>query len=142
MRNIMVATDGSDGANRAINVAAELAKAVNGTLLIVTVARALSAEEKQFIRTGVDVAADPAEALAQETLYDAERRVRQAGITSTKTNLVWGNPTQAIIETIRREKVDAIVVGRRGHGRLSGLLLGSVSQKLCSVAPCVVIVVP
>jgi nucleotide-binding universal stress UspA family protein len=68
--------------------------------------------------------------------------VRQAGITSTKTNLFWGNPTEAIIETIRREKVDAIVVGRRGHGQLSGLVLGSVSQKLCSLAPCVVIVVP
>jgi len=141
MRNIMVATDGSDGANRTINTAAELAKAVSGTLLIVTVARALSAEEKQFTRIEEDTA-EPAEALAQGILYDAEQRVRQAGITSTKTNLVWGNPTQVIIETIRREKVDAIVVRRRGHGRLSDLLLGSVSQKLCSLAPCVVIVVP
>lgn len=141
MRNIMVATDGSDGANRAVNIAVELAKAVSGTLLIVTVARALSAEEKQFTRIEIDTV-DPAGALAQGILYDAERRVRQAGITSTKTNLVWGNPTEAIIETIRREKVDAIVVGRRGHGQLSGLVLGSVSQKLCSLAPCVVIVVP
>jgi len=141
MQNIMVATDGSEGANRAINIAAELAKAVSGTLLIVTVARALSPDEKQFMRIEGDMA-DPAEALAQGILYDAERTARQAGITSTKTNLVWGNPTQAIIETIGREKVDAIVVGRRGHGRLAGLLLGSVSQKLCSLAPCVVIVVP
>jgi len=141
MQNIMVATDGSEGANRAINIAAELAKAVSGTLLIVTVARVLSPDEKQFMRIEGDMA-DPAEALAQGILYDAERTARQAGITSTKTNLVWGNPTQAIIETIGREKVDAIVVGRRGHGRLAGLLLGSVSQKLCSLAPCVVIVVP
>ena len=141
MRNIMVATDGSDGANRAVNVAAELAKAVSATLLIVTVARALSAEEKQFMRIDRDMA-EPAEVLARGALYDAERRVQQAGITSAKTILVWGNSTRAIIEAIGREKADAIVVGRRGQGQLSGLLLGSVSQKLCSLAPCVVIVVP
>ncbi len=142
MRTIMVATDGSDGANRAIDIAAELAKAVGGTLSIVTVGRTLSADEaKQFKRIEAD-AADPAEALAQRNLYDAERRARQAGMTSPKTILMWGDPAQAIIETIQREKADAIVVGRRGHGRLSGLLLGSVSQKLCSLAPCVVIVAP
>ena len=38
MRHVMVATDGSSGANRAIDVAAELAKAVAGDLLIATVA--------------------------------------------------------------------------------------------------------
>jgi nucleotide-binding universal stress UspA family protein len=41
----MVATDGSSGANRAIDVAAELAKAVAGDLLIATVADSQLAEE-------------------------------------------------------------------------------------------------
>jgi len=45
MRHVMVATDGSSGANRAIDVAAELAKAVAGDLLIATVADSQLAEE-------------------------------------------------------------------------------------------------
>jgi len=45
MRHIMVATDGSEGADRAIDVAAELAKAFGGELLIVTVGGNVSGEE-------------------------------------------------------------------------------------------------
>ena len=45
-------------------------------------------------------------------------------------------------EIARRENADAIVVGKRGLGQLSGLLLGSVSQKVVSVAPVTVMVVP
>lgn len=142
MRNIMVATDGSDGANRAVDIAAELAKSLNAGLSIVTVGRPLRAEElADFIRIEGDQA-NPAETLAQRNLFEAERRAQQAGISSPKTHLVWGDPTQGIIEAVRHDKADTIVVGRRGRGRLSGLLLGSVSQKLCSLAPCVVIVAP
>ena len=45
MRHIMVATDGSEGADRAVDVAAELAKAFGGELLIVTVGGNVSGEE-------------------------------------------------------------------------------------------------
>ena len=45
MRNILVATDGSEDANRAVDVAAELTKAFGGKLFIVTIAGDLSGEE-------------------------------------------------------------------------------------------------
>lgn len=53
----------------------------------------------------------------------------------------WGDPAETILECAR-EAVDLVVLGRRGRGRLAGLLLGSVSQKLVSLAPCAVMVVP
>ena len=49
MRHIMVATDGSSGADRAVDVAAEIARALSGDLLIVTVADSLAFEEAQQV---------------------------------------------------------------------------------------------
>jgi nucleotide-binding universal stress UspA family protein len=50
MRHIMVATDGSSGADRAVDVAAEPANAVAGDLLIATVAGNISGEEARSLR--------------------------------------------------------------------------------------------
>ena len=79
---------------------------------------------------------------ATQVLSRAEARAQRKGVTPIKLLTGWGDPAQTIIETVRQEKADLLVVGRRGHGQLSGLLLGGVSQKLASLAPCKVMVVP
>jgi nucleotide-binding universal stress UspA family protein len=142
MRNIVVATDGSDGSGRALKVAAELAKAVAATLSIMTVSGARPVQEQKQVTRVEGGLADAADALERRILSDAEQEARSAGVASLKTNLAWGDPAQAIIECVLEKEADALVVGRRGRGQLAGLLLGSVSQKLASLAPCVVIVVP
>jgi len=53
-----------------------------------------------------------------------------------------GDIAETLIEIAREKEVDAIIVSKRGAGRLSGLLLGSISQKLVSLAPLPVTVVP
>jgi len=140
MKNILVGTDGSDGAGRAVDLAAELAKAAGATLTIVTGVKPLRADEQEQVRQFARIEggpADPMEVLARQVLSEAEDRAKKAGLRSIRTKTLWGDTTEAIIDAIH-----AVVVGRRGHGRLAGLLLGSVSQKLVSLAPCVVIVAP
>jgi nucleotide-binding universal stress UspA family protein len=53
----------------------------------------------------------------------------------------WGDAATNIIEIAEGEAANAIAISRRGRGRLARLLLGSVSHKVVSLAPCVVIVV-
>lgn len=142
MRHIFVATDGSEGADRAVDVAAELAKAFGGKLSIVTVVGNLSGEEMRELARAERNIGDALEALSMQILTAAEKRARRLGLTDIQLQIGWGDAARSIIEIADREAADAIVLGRRGQGRLAGLLLGSVSQKVASLAPCTVIVVP
>jgi nucleotide-binding universal stress UspA family protein len=56
------------------------------------------------------------------------------------TRVVEGHPAQVLLEASAGARL--LVVGSRGHGRLPGLLLGSVSQHCVQHAPCPVVVVP
>jgi nucleotide-binding universal stress UspA family protein len=51
-------------------------------------------------------------------------------------------PADLIAEAAKESAADVIVVGTRGHGRLAGMVLGSVAQRLLHVAPCPVLAVP
>jgi len=137
---VIVATDGSSGANRAVDAAARLAKEKRCELVILTIGGSITGAELRQLASSYG---DLSKMLAEETdevLSKARTRARRIGVATVTLQTGWGDPAETIIEAARRG--DILVVGRRGHGRLSGLLLGSVSQKLASLAPCVVMVVP
>jgi nucleotide-binding universal stress UspA family protein len=142
MQRIIVATDGSPGANRAVDTAARLAKAVGDDLVIVTVGGYVSSTELRRLASIDGNVSEALESASNQILKLAKKRALRIGVTARKLECGWGDPAETIIDTVRREKADILVVGRRGRGQLSGLLLGSVSQKLASLAPCVVMVVP
>jgi nucleotide-binding universal stress UspA family protein len=142
MHHIMVATDGSSGASRAVDVAAEFTKAVGGNLLIVTVGGALLGEEAQQFARAEGSIGDLSEAVTAQILHVAEARARRLGVSNIEVQSGWGDVAQSLIEIATGRSVDMIVLGRRGRGQLAGLLLGSVSQKVVSLAPCAVVVVP
>ncbi|QTN05653.1 universal stress protein [Brucella sp. JSBI001] len=82
------------------------------------------------------------EGFATQVICQARDIATKTGATAVEVRTVWGDPAEVILEMAFRDNVDAIVVGRRGRGRLAGLLLVGVSQKLVSMAPCTVVVVP
>jgi len=137
----MAATDGSSGGLRAVEAAAELAKATGAQLSILTIGGSGGPEIDQLIRAEGN-AGEAMELLCNQALTEGQRSARQAGIANVKLLTKWGDAAEVIIESARHENADLIVVGRRGRGRLTGLLLGSVSQKIVSLAPCKVMIVP
>ena len=141
-KRVLVATDGSKAAARAVDFAATMAKAWDGELIALTISTALSpaelrelAQEDHDLGTAID-------ALVRRILDDAIARGKRYGVTEIKTLSMSGDPANATLKIALEERADLIVVGRRGLGGLSRLLLGSVSEKVVAHAHCAVAVVP
>lgn len=145
MRHILVATDGSAGAGRAVDYAARLAKDVGADLQVVNVIGGYGLPGtvfQQFSRSQGRWLEEHLEAASAQILRQARERVRKLGVASVRLESRRGEVAETIIEVAEATRVDAIVVGKRGAGRVAGMLLGSVSQKLVSLSPRVVMVVP
>jgi nucleotide-binding universal stress UspA family protein len=56
------------------------------------------------------------------------------GVKRIRTEVKVGPPARTIVEFADKEKVNAVVMGSRGHGDLESLLLGSVSHKVASLS--------
>jgi nucleotide-binding universal stress UspA family protein len=145
MKRILVATDGSAGADRAVDYAARLAKDSAAELLVVNVIGGYGLPGEAFRRVARAEHAwldELLESLSAETLKHAQDRVRNLGVASVHLESRRGEVAQTIIDIAEETGADAIVVGKRGAGPLARMLLGSVSQKLVNLASRVVMVVP
>ena len=139
METILVGVDGSQGARRALRYAAAEAVLRGARLRIICAWRLPS----QIYLDG---------ALPEETLegfrFNAEQIVRDAlrevelanpGL-ECEAAALEGQPADVLIR--EAEKASLVVVGNRGHGGFSSLLLGSVGQQVVHHAHCPVLVVP
>lgn len=54
--------------------------------------------------------------------------------------IAHGDPSASLIEACRQSGAELLVIGSRGRGGFSGLLLGSVGQECASHAPCPVVI--
>lgn len=143
LKTILVPTDGSTHADAAVDWAGDLAARFGAslTLLHVLPENRISAypeEIRAFARYEKIVVSDleVAESLAQRLLVLAAERVRARGAATVDTLVTEGNPAKIIVAEANRLKADLIVMGRRGLGNLSGVVLGGVSSKVLHLADC------
>ena len=136
-KTIIWATDGSEAAERALPVALDLTAQVNGMLLVV------HADERFGGRaSGVPVIADEED--VEGELAAKVKELVESGVNAS-FHVVRGtgkDPADLIADVAKEGWADLIVVGTRGHGRVAGVLHGSVTQRLLHVAPCPVLAVP
>ena len=132
---IVVGVDGSEGSVRALGWAARQADLTGATLEVVA-----CWEWPSSYGWGLPLPADyrPDEdaATALAGIVDAARR-DHPGV-EIRSRVVEGHPARILIES--SADADLLVVGSRGHGEFSGMLLGSVSEHCVTNAHCPVLV--
>jgi len=137
MERIIAAVDGSEESRRALGTAAKLARALGSrltlTLVIPTyeVMGELGAYE-EFERAH--------EAHAQTVLSDLKQEV-DLPPERLETQLLKGSPAEAVAQAAEASDVGLIVVGNRGRGAVTRMLLGSVSDRLVHISPKPVLVI-
>jgi nucleotide-binding universal stress UspA family protein len=146
MRNILVALDGSESAGRALALAGDLAVRYGATLHLVHVVprpMVVSEELREFARTErVDLpVAVEMSGLGQSIIAAGRAAAAAKKAHSVKTEVLSGDAAERLLEYAREQAIDLIVLGRRGIGQIRGLLMGSVSWKVNSLAECPVLTV-
>ena len=140
---IVVGTDGSDTAKKAVEQAAELAKQGGGELHIVMSASTVPEQRLRSERAGApdDVAhtVNPNEDTEAE-LKDAAAPYESQEI-KVHTHAKSGDPADAIIDVAESNRADLIVVGNKGMTGAKRFLLGSVPNKVSHHAPCSVLII-
>ena len=135
-RKILVGFDGSQHADKAVDVALSLAQSLDCTVLLVAVAR--PPEPATLVE--VDAELDNAREHFQAAFTRVVERARGMEI-EVATDVIAGHPAQQLVHRAETDHCDLIVLGRRGTSRFEKMLVGSVSEKVMRYAHCPVLVV-
>ena len=133
---IVVGTDGSETAQRAVDEA----KALDGELHVVTAYRSLRGAKISGAPEGAaKVWAVLPDSQAQAILDEAVSRVRIGGV-KAEPHLLERDPADALLEVAGEVGAGMIVVGNRGMAG-ARRVLGSVPNRVSHAAPCNVLIV-
>jgi len=136
-KKILVATDFSEQAGRALDAALALAERTKAEVHLI---HALEVALPLFEPYAVVLPADwigEARKLAQEKLEQAQAKVKARGL-SGSVHLGDVPAAHAIADRARSLGADLVVIGTHGHTGLKHVLLGSVAERTVEYAPCAV----
>ena len=123
---ILLATDGSDHSREALKYAQALAMRDDAQVIVVHAFRPVTTYLEGEM---LDELIARHVAAARDVAQEAARQMENAGV-DVVTEVLEGPPTNAILRVVEARQPDLIVMGSRGHGELSSLLLGSVSHRV------------
>jgi nucleotide-binding universal stress UspA family protein len=136
-RTVLVPTDGSQGADLALEAGTALANASGATLHLLHVVETAS--------LGIDVRStaveDELEERANELLETARETARASSVQETTTSVAYGRPFREILSYVETHDVDAVVLGTQGETDFSRYTLGGVSTKLLRISPVPVLLI-
>jgi nucleotide-binding universal stress UspA family protein len=139
VKKILVATDGSGHARKAVAYATDIASKYKAKIYLMHVVQEPKIPEGiiEFVKDE-HIQESPTyvylQTLGEKILGAAEREVRETGIDEVESVVTQGDPAERILEFAKQNAIDMIVMGSRGLGKVESLFLGSVSNRVCHLA--------
>jgi len=143
---ILLATDGSDSANTAIDYLRAFPLPPDSEVILMTVIE----KEVYHSRKKAELNAEQLELLQQtkrmlkgkaRELLEAARQRLGDQLRSGVTLIRSGHPAREIVRAAKKREVDLVVVGSHGLGGIKRFLLGSISDQVLAYASCSVLIV-
>lgn len=133
---ILVGTDGSDTASKAVAHAADIAQATKAELIVM---HAYPPPRSDVGSTFGRADAYPGQEIGAAVLRDAEKHYSDK--LKVRTILREGDPAEGLIDVAEEERVDLVIVGNKGMTGAKRFMLGSVPNQVSHHAPCTVLIV-
>lgn len=142
-KSVVVGTDGSATAERAVKTAAQVA-AADGSRLVIVTAYTPQGDELLTREIGTPdelrwVLTDRVQ--AEEKARSGRQIANGEGAKGVVAQAISGSPADVLLEAATDFNADLIVVGSRGLTSSAHLLLGSVASSVSHHAPCDVLIV-
>lgn len=139
LKKILVAFDGSEKSYDAFNFALEMSKLCPGAAPDIIVLSVAQPPEPADI-VEVEAIIDSATQYYEELFKILRDKAREKNL-EIKTEVVVGHPADQIIRYAKENNCDMVVLGQKGKSRIESWLLGSVSKRVATYAPCTVTIV-
>jgi len=139
-KRILVPTDASEYSRRALKTALELARSIQAEVVLLHVSYTPQAYWGYTISYGITVTQEQLDQNGELALdatltgIDSEQVVIHKRVES-------GHPVTIIVEQIKKENIDLVIMGSHGYGAIAGSVLGSVSQRVLQRASCPVLII-
>ncbi|MGM0399605.1 MAG: universal stress protein [Halobacteriota archaeon] len=135
--NVLVPTDGSDGAMAAAEHGLALAETLGASVHVLSVVDdTWMGPEARSTLSEADL-----ERPANEAIEDVVERAASYEVPAVQTHVEFGSPASVIADYISSNDINAVVMGTSGRSGIERVLLGSVAEKTVRTAPVPVITV-
>ena len=139
---VVIATDGSSAADKAVQLTRKLEWPAGTELRAITVVVPLGPVVAADWGLPADPDSEPEDEAkkAGQAILNAAVQQLDAPQTTVSQQITYGRPATEILEAARDFGAELIMVGSRGHGTIASMVLGSVSAEVADHAHCPVLV--
>lgn len=134
IKKIMVAIDFSEYSKPTLMYAAFLAKALNAALVVVNVINQRDVDVIHRVEVeGIGMTAEHYIDLQKiDRLATTDQLLKEAGCLDLKPKKIFrvGTPWVEVLEVVKEQRVDLVVIGTKGRSNITNTLFGSTAEKV------------